>query len=153
MIMCRILIVCLATTLSVATSPAAQPLPDDEPCSETKTSTDKLAEAMSVSAGSAAIKGGTFSVKRTNAATGNAAKFEMAYVVSGKTIATASIVKGSPLWDQDSYLELEGRRGDLTVSWSSGGSGCCACDYTITAGPRGFITVDPGQSPTYKAEK
>ena len=153
MIIFRILIVCLAITLSLATSPAAQPLPDDEPCSDMKTSTDKLAEMLSISAGSAAIKGGTFSVKRTNAATGNAARFEMAYVVSGKTIATASVVKGSPLWDQHSYLELEGRRGDLGVRWSSGGSGCCLCDYTITAGARGFITVDSGLSPTYKAEK
>jgi uncharacterized protein len=143
----------LDTLSPAATNSGAQTLPDDEPCSYMKTYTEKLAEVLSMSAGSAAIKGGTFSVKRTNAVTGNAAKFEMTYVVSGKTIATASVVKGSPLWDQDSYLELEGRRGDLGVSWSSGGSRCCVCDYTITAGPRGFITVDPGQSPTYGPEK
>jgi uncharacterized protein len=140
-------------TNCAATNSGAQTLPDDEPCSDMKTSTDKLAEMLSISAGSAAIKGGTFSVKRTNGTTANAAKFEMAYVVSGKTIATASVVKGSPVWAEFSYLELEGRRGNLAVRWSSGGSGCCVCDYTITAGARGFITVDSGTSPTYKAEK
>ena len=135
--------------VAIASIVSSQRLRADDECSDMKVATDNLGRALSASAKSKTLAGGTFVVKRTpdNAHDTNATNYEIAYVVSGATVASTSLKKGSPQWDEYSYLEVATNRGTLNVSWQTGGSRCCFCWYTVAAGRGGFVVKSSNSSP------
>jgi hypothetical protein len=65
----------------------------------------------------------------------NAVQYRISYEIDGKKIVSVDLRKPK-LESIDVRVEGDGKRLELT--WDSGGSGCCTCDYLISANKQGF---------------
>lgn len=127
----------LALVLALGTGPFALA---DDPCADANEAAQKVTSALTASL-TDATEGSAFAVKAAEKA-GIAIAYDITYSVDGVVVAKAR-AEGSPadkLTGWNGYMDLAakatGPQVDLT--WDTGGSHCCKCQFTIVASGKKF---------------